>query len=72
MEFPVCWSSCNQHGCVADGSIFSGHAKSFFRAKGLLQDSMLEMADPAEQWKAMPASLHLYVRDADEAYRRAL
>ena len=37
-----------------------------------IQDSMVEMAEPAGDWKAMPASLHLYVEDADAAYLRAI
>lgn len=41
-------------------------------ASVLIGDSMLEMADPPEQRKAMPAGLHYYVEDADETYRRAL
>jgi PhnB protein len=35
-------------------------------------DSMVEMAEACEQWKAMPATLHVYVRDVDEVYRRAV
>jgi uncharacterized glyoxalase superfamily protein PhnB len=35
-------------------------------------DSMVEMGESSEQWKAMPAALHLYVKDADEVYQRAL
>jgi PhnB protein len=47
-----------------DGTI--GHASA------RIGDSMLEMADPAEEWKAMPAGLHLYVPDADKVYKRAI
>lgn len=35
-------------------------------------DSILELGQASEQWKAMPATLHLYVPDADATYRRAL
>jgi PhnB protein len=47
-----------------DGTI--GHASA------RIGDSMLEMADPAEEWKAMLAGLHLYVPNADEVYKRAV
>jgi PhnB protein len=35
-------------------------------------DSMVEMAEPAGEWKEMPAGVHLYVADVEEAYRRAI
>ncbi|MDZ4819474.1 MAG: VOC family protein [Planctomycetota bacterium] len=35
-------------------------------------DSPLEFATASEQWPAMPASLHVYVADADAAFQRAL
>jgi PhnB protein len=35
-------------------------------------DSMVEMAEPAGEWKAMPAGLHLYVANVDEVYRQAI
>jgi PhnB protein len=35
-------------------------------------DSMVEMADACGEWKAMPAGLHLYVKDSNETYRRAI
>jgi PhnB protein len=35
-------------------------------------NSMVEMAEPVGEWKAMPTGVHLYVPDADEAYRRAI
>jgi PhnB protein len=47
-----------------DGTI--GHASA------RIADSMLEMADPTDEWKAMPAGLHLYVSNADEVYGRAI
>jgi len=47
-----------------DGTI--GHASA------RIADSMLEMADPAKEWKAMFAGLHHYVPNVDEAYRRAV
>jgi uncharacterized glyoxalase superfamily protein PhnB len=47
-----------------DGTI--GHASM------RIGDSMVEMADPAEEWKAMLAGLHLYVPNADQVYKRAV
>jgi PhnB protein len=35
-------------------------------------DSMIEMGESNETWKARPGSLHLYVEDVDATYRRAL
>jgi PhnB protein len=35
-------------------------------------DSRLELGQANQEWKAMPATLHLYVPDADATYRRAL
>ncbi len=35
-------------------------------------DSMVEMGEASSQWKAMPAGLHLYVKNSDETYRRAI
>jgi PhnB protein len=35
-------------------------------------DSMVEMGEASGDWKAMPAGLHLYVKNADEVYQRAL
>jgi PhnB protein len=35
-------------------------------------DSTLMMGEPMGEWKAMPASLYLYVADTDAAYKRAL
>jgi len=37
-----------------------------------IADSVVEMADACGEWKAMPAGLHLYVKDSDETYRRAI
>lgn len=35
-------------------------------------DSMLEMGEPAAEWKPMPCGLHLYVEDADAVYASAI
>ena len=35
-------------------------------------DSMVMMGDASPEWEPMPGSIHLYVDDADAAYKRAL
>lgn len=38
----------------------------------VIGDSMVMLADTGGEWPETPAALHIYVRDADETYRRAL
>jgi PhnB protein len=35
-------------------------------------DSVVMMGEATNDWKAMPASLYIYVKDTDDAYNRAL
>jgi uncharacterized glyoxalase superfamily protein PhnB len=37
-----------------------------------IDDSVVMLAEGGEAWPAFPVWLHLYVRDVDDAYRRAL
>jgi uncharacterized glyoxalase superfamily protein PhnB len=37
-----------------------------------IDDSVIEISDGSAQWPPKPCNLHLYVSDADAAYRRAL
>ena len=37
-----------------------------------IDDSVVMVADPAEGWPAIGANVHVYVRDVDATYRRAL
>ena len=37
-----------------------------------IDDSVVMVADPAEGWPAIGAHVHVYVRDVDATYRRAL
>jgi len=53
-----------QQGRTEDGKVM--HAA--FRIEGCI----IEAGRASAQWKAMPTALHLYVRDADSAYARAL
>lgn len=45
---------------------------SIMHAEVRVGDTLLEAADAGGEWKAMPGSLHYYVRDADKVYRRAV
>ncbi|MEQ1948093.1 MAG: methyltransferase domain-containing protein [Bryobacteraceae bacterium] len=73
---------------VADAAALIDFLKSAFGAHEMLRvpganggvmhaelqigDSIIEVGQASEAWKAGPASLHLYVPDADATYRRAL
>lgn len=35
-------------------------------------DSVVMIGEPTEEWKPMPATLHLYVKDSDATYRQAI
>lgn len=37
-----------------------------------IDDTVVMMGEASEGWPPMPAMVHVYVRDADETYRRAL
>ena len=37
-----------------------------------IDDTVVMMGEASEGWPAAPAMVHVYVRDADETYRRAL
>jgi PhnB protein len=41
-------------------------------AEARIGDSIIEFADAGPQWKAMPAGLHYYVKNADDVYAKAL
>ena len=47
-----------------DGTIMNAEVR--------IADSVVELAEAGEQWPARPGSLHVYVRDTDATYRRAL
>lgn len=48
----------------ADGTIRHGEMR--------IDDTVLMIADQAEGWPAMPAHVHIYVRDVDATYQKAL
>ena len=41
-------------------------------AEARLGESIIEFAESSGRWKAMPAGLHYYVKDSDQAYAQAL
>ena len=41
-------------------------------AEAQIGESVIEFAEASGEWKAMPAGLHYYVKNSDEAYARAL
>src|SRR6266705_3425520 len=53
-----------QRGRTDDGKVM--------HAAFLIEGCIIEAGRASAQWKAMPTALHLYVRDADSAYGRAL
>jgi len=54
----------DQHAAGSDGKIM--HAA--LRVEG----SVVEIGRAAAQWRALPSGIHLYVRNVDAAYKRAL
>ncbi len=48
----------------ADGTL--GHAAVS------IGDSVVMLAEATDQWKPMPAALHMYVNDADTTYQKAI
>ena len=45
---------------------------SINHAEVQIEDSVIMMGEAAGGWRSEPAHLHVYVRDVDEIYRRAL
>lgn len=50
----------------------SGEEGKVAHAEVRLDDSVLMVADSAPAWPAVPAHVHVYVRDVDATYQRAL
>src|SRR5437763_2659394 len=51
---------------------FAGPDGRVMHAELRVGDSMIEMGEPNEQFKAFPIALHVYLDDLDGAYARAL
>ncbi len=45
---------------------------TLLNAEVRIDDSIIELSQATPEWGATPAALHVYVRDTDAAYRRAL
>lgn len=45
---------------------------TLMHAEVRIEDTVVMLADPAPDWPALPAHVHVYVKDVDAIYRRAL
>ena len=50
----------------------TGPSGRIMHAEVRIDDSVLMIADAAEEWPPIHAHIHIYVPDVDETYRRAL
>jgi len=50
----------------------AGPENRVMHAEVRLDDSVIMLADAPPDWPAVPAHVHVYVRDVDATYRRAL
>ncbi len=51
---------------------FEGPGGKIAHAEVLIDDSVVMMADSADDWPPIPAHVHLYVADVDATYLKAL
>jgi uncharacterized glyoxalase superfamily protein PhnB len=52
---------------------FSDDSGKLMHAEVRIDDTVIMLADPAPpDWPAIPAHMHIYVRDVDATYRKAL
>lgn len=51
---------------------FAADNGGLMHAELRIDDSVVMLADKAPDWPPNPSSVHIYVRDVDETYRRAL
>jgi len=51
---------------------FAGPAGKVMHAEVRIDDTVVMIADGADGWPPVPSHVHVYVRDVDETYRRAL
>ena len=51
---------------------FSDDSGRIRHAEVRIDDSVIMLADTAEDWPPMPAYVHIYVRDVDATYKRGL
>jgi len=51
---------------------FADPAGTVMHAEVRIDDTVVMIADGADGWPPVPSHVHVYVRDVDETYRRAL
>lgn len=51
---------------------FPDKAGKLMHAEVRIDDTVIMLADSTDEWPLTPSHVHVYVRDADAAYRRAL
>ena len=51
---------------------FPNDAGKLMHAEVRIDDTVVMLADGAEDWPPMPAYVHIYVQDVDATYKRAL
>jgi uncharacterized glyoxalase superfamily protein PhnB len=51
---------------------FAGPAGKVMHAEVRIDDTVVMITDGADGWPPVPSHVHVYVRDVDETYRRAL
>jgi len=51
---------------------FAGPSGKVMHAEVRIDDTVVMIADGADGWPPVPSYVHVYVRDVDETYRRAL
>ncbi len=51
---------------------FPGEGGRIMHAEMRLEDSVIMLADPPDDWHAVQAHVHIYVPNVDAAYRRAM
>jgi PhnB protein len=51
---------------------FPGEAGKIMHAEVRIDDTVIMLADGAEGWPPVPSHVHVYVRNVDEVYQRAL
>jgi uncharacterized glyoxalase superfamily protein PhnB len=51
---------------------FADSAGKIMHAEVRIDDSVVMLGDASEEWKSVPACVHVYVKDVDATYKRAL
>jgi uncharacterized glyoxalase superfamily protein PhnB len=54
------------------GRQFEGPDGSIMHAEVHIDDSIVMLADATAEWKPLPSMIHVYVKDVDAIYQRAL